>query len=156
MEHGDASDQSSDLTDPATTSPTSPTTSEPSTSPTAQPTAQPTSSTSQNTKSEKPVVQLKHLIAWIYKKKFSRGEDQENNMAARRPPRNGKEDRDDAHEERNMWDQILRDLEKCKAINNRAKEVSRLIIEKEEKMAKREYCLLICEVLDIFYIILEI
>ena len=59
------------------------------------------------------------------------------NMAARRPPRNGKEDRDDAHEERSMWDQIVRDLEKCKAISNRAKEVSRLIIEKEEKMAKR-------------------
>ena len=62
-------------------------------------------------------------------------------MAARNRPRSGfaKEDREDAHEEKAMWEQIVRDLEKCKAVNDRAKEVSRLIIEKEEKMSKREY-----------------
>ncbi|KAL9117584.1 MAG: hypothetical protein Q9187_005877 [Circinaria calcarea] len=61
-------------------------------------------------------------------------------MAARNRPRSGfvKEDREDAHEEKAMWEQIVRDLEKCKAVNDRAKEVSRLIIEKEEKMSKRD------------------
>lgn len=62
-------------------------------------------------------------------------------MAARNRPRSGfvKEDREDAHEEKAMWEQIVRDLEKCKAVNDRAKEVSKLIIEKEEKMLKRKH-----------------
>ena len=63
-------------------------------------------------------------------------------MAARASrPRSGpgNQDRDDAHEERTMWEQINRDLRKCKAINDRAKEVGKLILEKEEKMAKRKY-----------------
>ena len=67
-------------------------------------------------------------------------------MAARNRPRNGlaKEDRDDAHEERSMWEQIIRDLEKCKTINDRAKEVTALILEKEEvvKKCKRSKLLL--------------
>lgn len=59
-------------------------------------------------------------------------------MAARNRPRNGlaKEDRDDAHEERSMWEQIIRDLEKCKTLNDRAKEVTALILEKEEVVKK--------------------
>ena len=62
-------------------------------------------------------------------------------MAARsNRPRSGpaNPDRDDAHEERTMWEQITRDLRRIKAINDRAREVGRLILEKEDNMAKRK------------------
>lgn len=56
-------------------------------------------------------------------------------MAARNRPRNGavKEDPD---EELSMWNQIKKDLEKCSAIQKRAKIVSQSIIEMEEKIGK--------------------
>ncbi|MCJ1306819.1 SAGA HAT/Core module component [Agyrium rufum] len=59
-------------------------------------------------------------------------------MAARSRPRNGlsKEDRDDAHEERSMWESILRDLKDAQAINAESKIFSQRIVEKEEKMGK--------------------
>ena len=66
-------------------------------------------------------------------------------MAARSRPRNGaiKEDPADAHEELSMWDQIEKDIKKCSAIQKRCREVSKQIVEMEEKMGKRE-CLSIC------------
>ncbi|KAI9823724.1 MAG: SAGA HAT/Core module component [Thelocarpon impressellum] len=57
-------------------------------------------------------------------------------MAARSRPRGGAPSKeDDAHEEeRNMWKQIVTDMRKLKAINVRAAEVSKLILDIEEKM----------------------
>ena len=59
-------------------------------------------------------------------------------MAARNRPRNGgmKDDRDFAHEERSLWESIIRDLEKVREINIKAKTTSLAIIDKEEKMGK--------------------
>jgi SAGA-associated factor 29 len=56
-------------------------------------------------------------------------------MAARNRPRALKDD--DAHEERNMWNQILNDLKRCKSINSKAAEITVQIREAEEK-AKNE------------------
>ena len=66
-------------------------------------------------------------------------------MAARSRPRNGaiKEDPADAHEELSMWDQIEKDIKKCSAIQKRCREVSKQIVEMEEKMGKCE-CPLTC------------
>ncbi|KAI9851155.1 MAG: SAGA HAT/Core module component [Thelocarpon superellum] len=56
-------------------------------------------------------------------------------MAARSRPRGAPSKDDDAHEEeRNMWKQIVTDMKKLKTINARAAEVSRLIVESEDKM----------------------
>ncbi len=54
-------------------------------------------------------------------------------MAARSRPRGGtsKEDLADAHEERNMWNQIVADMKRLKGISTRAAEVSNLIKELE-------------------------
>ena len=57
-------------------------------------------------------------------------------MAARSRPRAMMKD-DDAHEERNMWNQILNDLKRCKNINTKAAEITAQIREAEEK-AKSE------------------
>ena len=64
-----------------------------------------------------------------------------NKMAARSRPRNGaiKEDPADAHEELSMWDQIEKDIKKCSTIQKRYREVSKQIVEMEEKMGKCEY-----------------
>ena len=66
-------------------------------------------------------------------------------MAARSRPRNGaiKEDPADAHEELSMWDQIEKDIKKCSTIQKRCREVSKQIVEMEEKMGKCE-CPLTC------------
>lgn len=59
-------------------------------------------------------------------------------MAARNRPRGGpiKEDLTDAHEERNMWNQIVNDLKRLKTIQVRATEVSKNIVEMESNMAQ--------------------
>ncbi|KAL8946071.1 MAG: hypothetical protein Q9222_007482 [Ikaeria aurantiellina] len=59
-------------------------------------------------------------------------------MAARNRPRTGplKDDSADAHEERNMWSQIVNDLKRLKAIQVKATEVSKAIVEMEAKMAE--------------------
>ena len=61
-------------------------------------------------------------------------------MAARNRPRGGasKEDPADAHEERNMWNQIVSDLKKLSAISVRAKETSKAIVDKEAAMGEGE------------------
>ena len=45
---------------------------------------------------------------------------------------------DDAHEERNMWSQIVTDLKRLKAVHSRAVEVSKAIVEAEEKLSTRK------------------
>ncbi|KAI4164440.1 MAG: hypothetical protein LQ342_002087 [Letrouitia transgressa] len=59
-------------------------------------------------------------------------------MAARNRPRGGpiKEDPADAHEERNMWNQIVNDLKRLKTIQVRATEVSKTIVEMESNMSR--------------------
>lgn len=59
-------------------------------------------------------------------------------MAARSRPRAGmvKDDSADAHEERNMWNQIVTDVKKLKQINAKAAEISAQIVELEAAMAK--------------------
>ncbi|KAL8869969.1 MAG: hypothetical protein Q9174_003875 [Haloplaca sp. 1 TL-2023] len=58
-------------------------------------------------------------------------------MAARSRPRGPvKDDSADAHEERNMWNQIVNDLKRLKTIQTRATEVSIAIPELEKKMAE--------------------
>ena len=59
-------------------------------------------------------------------------------MAARNRPRTGiaKDDSADAHEERNMWNQIVTDVKKLKQINTSAAEVSARIVELEEAMTR--------------------
>ena len=62
-------------------------------------------------------------------------------MAARNRPRNGaiKDERDDAREERSMWESIIKDLEKVREVNAKVKATSASIVEKEEKMGKSKY-----------------
>ena len=59
-------------------------------------------------------------------------------MAARNRPRAGiaKDDSADAHEERNMWNQIVTDIKKLKQINAKAAEISTQIVEQEAAMAR--------------------
>ena len=61
-------------------------------------------------------------------------------MAARNRPRGGasKEDPADAHEERNMWNQIMIDLKKLSVISAKAKDTSKAIVEKEASMGEGE------------------
>ena len=62
-------------------------------------------------------------------------------MAARNRPRAGpiKDDSADAHEERNMWNQIVNDLKRLKTIQTRATEVSKAIVETEGRMSERRF-----------------
>ena len=57
-------------------------------------------------------------------------------MAARTRPRGPpqKEDAADAHEERNMWTQIVNDLRRLKVINAKAKEIEGQILKMEAEM----------------------
>ena len=55
-------------------------------------------------------------------------------MAARNRPRGVPSKDDDAHEERNMWKQIVTDMRKLQTLNARAAEVSQLIVDTEAKM----------------------
>ncbi|KAI9846541.1 MAG: SAGA HAT/Core module component, partial [Sclerophora amabilis] len=56
-------------------------------------------------------------------------------MAARSRPRGGLAKEDEVREERNMWNQIVSDMTRLKSINTRAAEVSKLIVEGEEKLS---------------------
>lgn len=59
-------------------------------------------------------------------------------MAARNRPRGPvKDDSADAHEERNMWNQIVNDLKRLKTIQARATEVSISIVSMEKTMVER-------------------
>lgn len=62
-------------------------------------------------------------------------------MAARNRPRGNasKEDPADAHEERNMWNQIMIDVKKLSAISAKAKDNSKAVIEKEASMGEGEH-----------------
>jgi hypothetical protein len=59
-------------------------------------------------------------------------------MASRNRPRGAfvKEDASDAHEERNMWSQIVTDIKRLRATHARAAEVAKAQIELEAKMGK--------------------
>ena len=63
-------------------------------------------------------------------------------MASRNRPRGAfvKEDPSDAHEERNMWSQIVTDIKRLKTIHARAAELSKLQVELEAKMGKCKCC----------------
>lgn len=50
-----------------------------------------------------------------------------------------KEDPADAHEERNMWNQIVNDLKRLKVIHARATEVSSAIVEMESRFDGSQY-----------------
>ena len=59
-------------------------------------------------------------------------------MASRNRPRGAfaKDDASDAHEERNMWNQIVMDIKRLKSTHARAAEVAKLQVELEAKMGK--------------------
>lgn len=60
------------------------------------------------------------------------------NMAARNRPRNGltKEDATDAHEERNMWTQILTDIKRLRTTHAKAAEIAKAQVDMEARMGK--------------------
>jgi hypothetical protein len=62
-------------------------------------------------------------------------------MAARNRPRGAfaKDDLTDAHEERNMWSQIVTDIKRLRTTHARAAEVAKLLIEMEVKMGNCEF-----------------
>ena len=66
-------------------------------------------------------------------------------MAARNRPRGAlmKDDPTDAHEERNMWNQIVTDIKKLKQINTKAMEISTQIVEVETTMGPSRSCLVV-------------
>ena len=68
-------------------------------------------------------------------------------MAARSRPRSGltKEDPPDAHEERNLWNQIVQDIKRLHTISTRAAEVSSSIKEMETSMAEGMWLTLVQE-----------
>ena len=59
-------------------------------------------------------------------------------MASRNRPRGAfvKDDASDAHEERNMWSQIVTDIKRLRATHTRAAEVAKAQVELEGKMGK--------------------
>lgn len=61
-------------------------------------------------------------------------------MAARNRPRAGllKDDATDAHEERNMWSQIVTDIKRLKATHAKAADIAKQQVEMEAKMGKCE------------------
>ena len=61
-------------------------------------------------------------------------------MAARNRPRNGltKDDPTTAHEERNMWSQIVTDIKRLRTTHAKAAEVAKAQVEMEAKMGKSQ------------------
>ena len=59
-------------------------------------------------------------------------------MASRNRPRGTfvKDDGSDAHEERNMWNQIVIDIKRLRATHARAAEVAKMQVDLEMKMGK--------------------
>lgn len=55
-------------------------------------------------------------------------------MAVRSRPRGLPAKDDDAHEERDMWNRILADMKRLKTVHSRAAEISKFIVDAEEKM----------------------
>ena len=62
------------------------------------------------------------------------------NMAARNRPRNGltKDDATDAHEERNMWNQIVTDIKKLKTTHAKAAEIAKAQVDMEARIGKSQ------------------
>ena len=62
-------------------------------------------------------------------------------MAARNRPRGAfaKDDSADAHEERNMWSQIVTDIKRLRTTHARAAEVGKLQVELEMKLANCKF-----------------
>ena len=69
-------------------------------------------------------------------------------MAARNRPRGAfaKDDSADAHEERNMWSQIVTDIKRLKTTHARAAEVGKLQVELEMKLAN---CKFLCGMISL-------
>ena len=61
-------------------------------------------------------------------------------MAARNRPRGAltKDDATDAHEERNMWSQIVTDIKRLRATHAKAAEIAKAQVDMEAKMGKSE------------------
>ena len=61
-------------------------------------------------------------------------------MAARNRPRGAltKEDATDAHEERNMWSQIVTDIKRLRTTHAKAAEIAKAQVDMEAKMGKSE------------------
>ena len=61
-------------------------------------------------------------------------------MAARNRPRNGltKEEATDAHEERNMWSQIVTDIKRLRTTHAKAAEIAKAQVDMEAKMGKSQ------------------
>ena len=61
-------------------------------------------------------------------------------MAARSRPRNGltKEEATDAHEERNMWSQIVTDIKRLKTTHVKAAENAKAQVDMEARMGKSQ------------------
>ena len=64
-------------------------------------------------------------------------------MAARNRPRGAfsKDDSADAHEERNMWSQIVTDIKRLRIIHARAAEVAKLQVEMELRLMNCKHSL---------------
>ncbi|KAI9871782.1 MAG: SAGA HAT/Core module component [Pleopsidium flavum] len=84
------------------------------------------------------VVSLYNTSTRFRERKLEADEEPTAAMAARNRPRGGtaKEDSADAHEERNMWNQIVADMKRLKVINARAAEVSISIKDMEASMGE--------------------
>ena len=61
-------------------------------------------------------------------------------MAARNRPRNGltKEEATDAHEERNMWSQIVTDIKRLRTTHAKAADVAKAQVDMEAKIGKSQ------------------
>ena len=65
-------------------------------------------------------------------------------MASRNRPRGAfvKDDASDAHEERNMWSQIVTDIKRLRVTHARAAEVAKMQVDLETKIGKSKlHCL---------------
>ena len=62
------------------------------------------------------------------------------NMAARNRPRGGltKDDATDAHEERNMWSQIVTDIKRLRTTHAKAAEIAKAQVDMEAKIGKSQ------------------
>ncbi|MCJ1254657.1 SAGA HAT/Core module component [Lignoscripta atroalba] len=94
------------------------------------------SSTPPSQKSLPRLAVFKDKVLAEAKQKWQASEANTNTMAARNRPRTGLAKEDHAHEEQAMWNQIVIDLKKCKAIRDKAAEVSQKIIELNESIGK--------------------
>ena len=101
------------------------------------------SSTPPSQKSLPRLAVFKDKVLAEAKQKWQASEANTNTMAARNRPRTGLAKEDHAHEEQAMWNQIVIDLKKCKAIRDKAAEVSQKIIELNESIGKCQWAFLL-------------